>query len=391
MSIEGQLMRIQTWTPDFTPEEETPIVPIWVALPELPWHCYNKVVLTTILSSIGKVLYLDSPSSQKTRGSMARVKIQIDLTKERPPHVWLGFKNSDPNKGRWQKIQYESIPDYCHYCKHQGHVDNVCTIKRRDEEFQKRKEIEAEKKSKTKGEQEKGGNNNQVQVNGNSTAQASQQSEQRGDCRPGENMRQPQGKTHLQVQQQPHTTQVQNHQEQEVGDQEEHWQIQRKKQNKNQDQPYPKTAWRPDSPQQKRAKDNKQQETQPSGIFPTTLTHNNYINLEMQEPQATDNEEENNSNRTAGQGSHPIHGSDKDPSLINVQNNTTRKQVVTTEIQETPGIDSLIPPPNPHHPTDINVAEEAAGGMEGRVQETHTNLQEGVSKGGGGGTDSCSA
>ncbi|KAG5586090.1 hypothetical protein H5410_046524, partial [Solanum commersonii] len=87
MSIEGQLMRIQAWTPDFTPEEETPIVPIWVALPELPWHCYNKVLLTTILSPIGKVLYLDSPSSQKTRGSMARVKIQIDLTKERPPHV----------------------------------------------------------------------------------------------------------------------------------------------------------------------------------------------------------------------------------------------------------------------------------------------------------------
>ncbi|KAH0644067.1 hypothetical protein KY290_033607 [Solanum tuberosum] len=91
--------------PDFTPEEETPIVPIWVALPELPWHCYNKVLLTTILSPIGKVLYLDSPSSQKTRGSMARVKIQIDLTKERPPHVWVGFKNSDPNKGMWQKEQ----------------------------------------------------------------------------------------------------------------------------------------------------------------------------------------------------------------------------------------------------------------------------------------------
>uniref|UniRef100_M1DH02 Bifunctional endo-1,4-beta-xylanase xylA n=1 Tax=Solanum tuberosum TaxID=4113 RepID=M1DH02_SOLTU len=63
MSIEGQLMRIQAWTPEFTPEEETPIVPIWVALPELPWHCYNKVLLTIILSPIGKVLYLDSPSS----------------------------------------------------------------------------------------------------------------------------------------------------------------------------------------------------------------------------------------------------------------------------------------------------------------------------------------
>ncbi|KAH0763465.1 hypothetical protein KY290_019538 [Solanum tuberosum] len=253
MSIEGQLMRIQTWTPDFTPEEEAPIVPVWVALPELPWHCYNKVVLTTILSSIGKVLYLNSPSSQKTRGSMARVKIQIDLTKERPPHIWLGFKNSDPNKGRWQKIQYEGIPDYCHYCKHQGHVENVCTIKRRDDEFQKRKEMEAEKKSKTKGEQEKGINKNQVQDHSKSATQATQQSEQREDCRPGENTKQ--------VQQHILTTQVQIHQEQEVGDQEEHWQIQRKKQNKNQEQSNPKTVWRPVSPQQKGAKNSKQQET----------------------------------------------------------------------------------------------------------------------------------
>ncbi|KAH0697936.1 hypothetical protein KY289_015418 [Solanum tuberosum] len=150
MSIEGQIMRIQAWTPEFTPEEETPIVPIWVALPELPWHCYNKVLLTTVLESIGKFMYLDSPTSQRNRGSMARVRVQIDLTKARPPHIWMGFKNSDPNKGRWQKIQYEGIPDYCMYCKHQGHLDNMCTIKRRDEDFKRRKEMEIEKQNKTK-------------------------------------------------------------------------------------------------------------------------------------------------------------------------------------------------------------------------------------------------
>ena len=43
MNIEGQVIRIQTWTHDFTPEEETPIVPIWVAIPGLPWNFYNKV------------------------------------------------------------------------------------------------------------------------------------------------------------------------------------------------------------------------------------------------------------------------------------------------------------------------------------------------------------
>ena len=72
INTEGQVMRIQTRTPDFTPEEETSIAPIWVAIPGLPCKCYNKVLLSTILESKRKVLFLDSPSSQRTRSSTLR-------------------------------------------------------------------------------------------------------------------------------------------------------------------------------------------------------------------------------------------------------------------------------------------------------------------------------
>ncbi|KAG5585979.1 hypothetical protein H5410_046413 [Solanum commersonii] len=37
-------------------EEETLVVPIWITLPELPWHCYYKDTLTPMLSPIGKAL-----------------------------------------------------------------------------------------------------------------------------------------------------------------------------------------------------------------------------------------------------------------------------------------------------------------------------------------------
>ncbi|TMW87743.1 hypothetical protein EJD97_019532 [Solanum chilense] len=40
MTIAGQVMRIQAWTP------------IWISLPELPWHCYNKQFITSLLSPI---------------------------------------------------------------------------------------------------------------------------------------------------------------------------------------------------------------------------------------------------------------------------------------------------------------------------------------------------
>ncbi|KAH0655755.1 hypothetical protein KY285_030637 [Solanum tuberosum] len=131
ITIEGKLMRIQTWTPTFKPDKETPIVTIWISLLELPWHCFNKEFLVALLNPIGNVLYLDTASIQKTRGSLAKVKVYIDLTKERPPHVWIGFDEEDLNIRRWQAIQYESVPDYCMYCKNQGQMIHACTIKKR--------------------------------------------------------------------------------------------------------------------------------------------------------------------------------------------------------------------------------------------------------------------
>ncbi|XP_015158404.1 uncharacterized protein [Solanum tuberosum] len=79
MTIEGKLMRIQTWTPNFRPEEETPIVPIWVLLPGLPWHYFKKEFISPLLESVGKVLYLDTTSIKRARASMAKEKQNADM------------------------------------------------------------------------------------------------------------------------------------------------------------------------------------------------------------------------------------------------------------------------------------------------------------------------
>ncbi|WMV45630.1 hypothetical protein MTR67_039015 [Solanum verrucosum] len=146
MYIAGQSMKLQMWTPTFKPAEETPIVPIWITLPELPWHCHYMDILTPLLSPIGKALYLDSATMQKTSGSVAKVRVQIDITRERPQHVWLGFSEKDPNLGKWQIIEYEDVPSYCLYCKHHGHVIGECSLKEKDEEIKKNKDQEAAKK-----------------------------------------------------------------------------------------------------------------------------------------------------------------------------------------------------------------------------------------------------
>lgn len=96
------------------------MVPIWAVLPELPWHCYCIEILEPLLSPIGKVLFLDLATYKKTRGSVAKIKIQIDLTQKRPQHVWMGYDEDDNGEG---------VPDYCNYCKHQGYTSITCTVK----------------------------------------------------------------------------------------------------------------------------------------------------------------------------------------------------------------------------------------------------------------------
>ncbi|KAG5599177.1 hypothetical protein H5410_030547 [Solanum commersonii] len=168
MFIAGHSMKLQVWTPTFKPAEERPIVPIWITLPELPWHCHYMDILTPLLSPIGKALYLDSATVKKTRGSVAKVRVQIDLTKERPQHVWLGFSEKDPNLGKWQVIEYEDVPSYCIYCKHQGHMIGECSQKEKDDETKKNKELEVNKKIQDKQQnQSSKGNQQQVQIKEN--------------------------------------------------------------------------------------------------------------------------------------------------------------------------------------------------------------------------------
>lgn len=67
------------------------------------------------------------------------MKVQVDLTKDRPDHVWFEYTEVENGEGRWQNIQYEDVPDYCNYCKHQGHSLMTCTLKIKNNEVKTRK------------------------------------------------------------------------------------------------------------------------------------------------------------------------------------------------------------------------------------------------------------
>ncbi|KAL0299873.1 UNVERIFIED_CONTAM: hypothetical protein Sangu_3151200 [Sesamum angustifolium] len=49
-------MRVFKWTPNFDPQIESPIAPVWIRLPALPVHLFEKNALFTLTTKIGKPL-----------------------------------------------------------------------------------------------------------------------------------------------------------------------------------------------------------------------------------------------------------------------------------------------------------------------------------------------
>ncbi|OIS99039.1 hypothetical protein A4A49_20107 [Nicotiana attenuata] len=81
IEIDGMVMWLQKWSPDFKPEEDSPIVPVWVLLSGLPFHCHTWYYVKKILAPVGVPLSMDLATDYRTRPGMAKVRVEIDLTK----------------------------------------------------------------------------------------------------------------------------------------------------------------------------------------------------------------------------------------------------------------------------------------------------------------------
>ncbi|KAF8398690.1 hypothetical protein HHK36_014545 [Tetracentron sinense] len=62
---------------------EPSVVPIWINLPGLPINFFNPKDLKAIGSIVGKVLKVDGPTKMLSRSSMARICVEIDVSKSK--------------------------------------------------------------------------------------------------------------------------------------------------------------------------------------------------------------------------------------------------------------------------------------------------------------------
>jgi len=122
-SIQGSIMKIFKWTPDFRPDMESPIVPVWIALEGLPAHLQKKRAMYSIANLIGSPLKVDASTLAHNRPSVSRVCVDLNVSKPIPEFIWI---NNGSYGGFAQPVTYEYIPPYCNFCKRFGHLIPDC-------------------------------------------------------------------------------------------------------------------------------------------------------------------------------------------------------------------------------------------------------------------------
>jgi hypothetical protein len=114
---------LNKWSPDFDPTQDVPsAVPVWVRLPHLPLHCWNKKSLQIIGNALGK--YIDQ-AARKDQYSCARICVEVDLEEGLPEAIKL-------NVAGWthvQELDYEQLPFKCRHCHGHGHFAKHCKKK----------------------------------------------------------------------------------------------------------------------------------------------------------------------------------------------------------------------------------------------------------------------
>ncbi|XP_074266719.1 uncharacterized protein LOC141590000 [Silene latifolia] len=115
---------LKHWSPSFSLEmERVARVPVWILFPGLDPYLWSEKVLSKMASKIGKPLFADPATTEKSKLSFAKIMVEVDVSKDLPTHVVLNV----PNIGQiTQKVVYEWLPYYCRECGKLVHTSYTC-------------------------------------------------------------------------------------------------------------------------------------------------------------------------------------------------------------------------------------------------------------------------
>ncbi|KAH9699193.1 putative ribonuclease H protein [Citrus sinensis] len=107
--IFGHYLTVQPWNPSFdSTVTELDSAVVWIRLPGMAFHLYDKRVLRKIGQLVGNVIKIDYRTELRERGKFARIAIRVSLTQP-----LVSRFNLD---GRIQKVEYEGLAIICFQC-----------------------------------------------------------------------------------------------------------------------------------------------------------------------------------------------------------------------------------------------------------------------------------
>ncbi|XP_071928035.1 uncharacterized protein [Coffea arabica] len=120
--VHGSAMTISKWSLDFRANKEIAVAPVWVTFPELPIPFLHKVQLSKLAETLGRLLRIDVATADLRRPSVARILVEMDVSKPPIKRVWIGDEEFD----FWQPVVFEGWPAFCTFCTRFGHTDEEC-------------------------------------------------------------------------------------------------------------------------------------------------------------------------------------------------------------------------------------------------------------------------
>ncbi|XP_059312568.1 uncharacterized protein LOC132063850 [Lycium ferocissimum] len=119
-SVNNKPIILKLWTPDFVFHDEfLKEIPLWIKFPQLPISYWSGESLSRIASTIGSLLFADECITKRTRISLARLLVEVNVTTPLPECV----KVLDPSGEVFeQQVVYEWKPIFCNKCLQLGHI-----------------------------------------------------------------------------------------------------------------------------------------------------------------------------------------------------------------------------------------------------------------------------
>ncbi|KAL0916226.1 hypothetical protein M5K25_013719 [Dendrobium thyrsiflorum] len=90
--INGHIIGVDKWTPQFSTSLKGLTSPIWVRMPHLPLLCWDQVNVTRVASMLGTPLWIDGNMFQWSNREYARVCVRMALDNQFPMGVWVEGK-----------------------------------------------------------------------------------------------------------------------------------------------------------------------------------------------------------------------------------------------------------------------------------------------------------